>query len=192
MIGSIFGNFVEKYGNTILISVNGLGYEVVVGEDFKLSLRKGQNLFLYTQFIVRETGFTLYGFDSIQKKILFNKLLMVNGIGPKVAMDIVSQIEPDKLINYILTSDISGISEIRGLGRKSAEKIIFTLKEKFEKEKTEIKTTMPDLKANELVQALVFLGYSEMESKKVADKVYDSEKEISELIKIAIKEIKNV
>lgn len=192
MIGSIFGKFVEKYGNTILISVNGLGYEVVVGEDFKLSLRKGQNLFLYTQFIVRETSFTLYGFDSIQKKILFNKLLMVNGIGPKVAMDIVSQIEPDKLINYILTSDISGISKIRGLGRKSAEKIIFTLKEKFEKEKTEIKTTMPDLKANELVQALVFLGYSEMESKKVADKVYDSEKEISELIKIAIKEIKNV
>ena len=125
-----------------------------------------------------------------QEKYLFEKLLLVNGIGPKAAMNILSYIEPNVLIEAIINKDVDTMSKIKGLGKKSAEKIIFNLKDKFDKEKAFVTTKSFDPKANELVQALAFLGYDQDVANDIADKVFDSDKNINELIKIALKELR--
>lgn len=188
MIGTLYGKIIEKNNNIIIVNTGNIGYEVFVLDD--ITLKKGNTIFIYTQMIVRETNISLYGFKTLQEKNLFNKLLIVNGIGPKAAMDILGQVSPEVLIKSIISSDVSSLSRIKGIGPKTAEKIIFTLKEKFEKEKSEVKTTKTTKKANELVQALVFLGYTESQSEEIADKIFDEEKELPELIKLAIKEIR--
>ncbi len=186
MIGYLRGKIIDVNKGQIILDVSNVGYEVNVSQGFNI----GEEIGLFIQTVIRENSISLFGFKTKQEKSLFNKLLIVNGIGPKAAIDILSNIEPEVLINSILSSDVTVISKIKGIGKKTAEKIIFTLKEKFEKDKVAVKATMTDLKSNELVQALVFLGYPEVLANKVATSVYDSEKDISELIKIAIKEIK--
>lgn len=188
MIAYIKGQILENNKSNIVLLNNNMGFEIFVLENTYYKENEEVSLFIKT--IVREDDISLYGFKEKQEKYLFEKLLLVNGIGPKAAMNILSYIEPNVLIEAIINKDVDTMSKIKGLGKKSAEKIIFNLKDKFDKEKAFVTTKSFDPKANELVQALAFLGYDQDIANDIADKVFDPDKNINELIKIALKELR--
>lgn len=190
MIGYLKGIIIDKTETNIILSINGIGFDVNVLASSIFSIN--EEISLYIRTIVKEDDISLYGFKEKGERNLFDKLLLVNGVGPKAALNILSGMEPDILIDAIINKDVEKMTKIKGIGKKGAEKIIFSLKDKFDKEKTTTVSKGLDTKSNELIQSLVFLGYDQKLANKVAEEVYDSSKNINELIKIALKKIKSL
>lgn len=190
MIGYLKGIIIDKTETNIILSINGIGFDVNVLANSIFNINEEVSLYIRT--IVKEDDISLYGFKEKGERNLFDKLLLVNGVGPKAALNILSGMEPDILIDAIINKDVEKMTKIKGIGKKGAEKIIFSLKDKFDKEKTTTVSKGLDTKSNELIQSLVFLGYDQKLANKVAEEVYDSSKNINELIKIALKKIKSL
>lgn len=182
MIGYLKG--IVKYSSDTLciILCNGVGYEV----NILKSIEHDTETELFIKTIVRENDISLYGFSDLNEKKMFEELLCINGIGPKAAMNILSNISVEDLVNAIISDNVVEMIKIKGIGKKAAEKIIFGLKDKFNKDKINIVSKGIDKKENELVQALVFMGYSDKDANDIANKIYDENKTIEQLIKEAL------
>lgn len=190
MIGYLKGIIIERTENNITLLTNNIGFNINILTNLEAS--ENEEISLYIRTIVKEDDISLYGFKEKDERNLFDKLLLVNGVGPKAAMNILSGMEPDILINAIINKDVEKMTKIKGIGKKGAEKIIFSLKDKFDKEKATTVSKGLDSKSNELIQSLVFLGYDSKLANKVTEEIYDSSKNINELIKIALKKIKSL
>ena len=188
MISYLQGKVFERNNGYITLLNNNVGFEIFILENSDCKENDIVEFFIKT--IVKEDDISLYGFATKQEKQLFEKLLLVSGIGPKAAMNILSSISPELLIEAIINKDIEKMTRVKGIGKKGAEKMIFNLKDKFDKEKQITVSKGIDQKSNELVQSLVFLGYDQELANKIVDKVYDSNKTINELIKISLLELK--
>ena len=131
MIGYIKGKVLSHSDNVVLIENNGIGYEVACSSSvYNKIISQGQGE-VYTYLAVREDGIYLYGFISMEEKEMFLKLISVSGVGPKMGITILSNMELGDLAIKIATSDVKGLSKIKGLGKKTAERIIVELREKF-------------------------------------------------------------
>lgn len=132
MISFLIGVIDEKRENYLTIDVNGVGYELTVSNNTLVSLpMPGENAKVYTYLSVREDGVSLYGFSTIEERDLFNKLITVSGIGPKVAITILSGLSISDLIVAISNQDVKLLSKIKGLGKKTAERLCLELKDKL-------------------------------------------------------------
>ncbi len=132
MISFLIGVIDEKKENYITIDVNGVGYELCVSNNTLVSLpMPGENAKVFTYLSVREDGVSLFGFSTLEEKDLFNKLIAVSGIGPKVAITILSGLSISDLIVAISNQDIKLLSKIKGLGKKTAERLCLELKDKL-------------------------------------------------------------
>ncbi len=130
MIAHLNGVITEKFQNSIIIDVHGVGYELIITAPDVDSVNLNDSLKFYTYHSIRENSEELYGFKSLAAKKLFEMLISVNGIGPKAAMAILSLNTPEEVRNAIANSDAAFIAKANGIGKKSAERVIVDLRDK--------------------------------------------------------------
>lgn len=173
MISMLRGQLVEVTEDTALVDVGGVGYEVKIPESTRNRLAaKGQTVILHTHLALRQDGVTLYGFGSPAELRLFNHLISVGGVGPKMALAVISMYSPDRFYAIVLNEDVSALTAVPGVGTKTAQRIILELRDKIGvskrreqkgKEKPAASSAGEDILA-EAVEALMALGYGRSEA----------------------------
>ena len=168
MIASLKGELIHKSPDRVVVDVNGVGYEVYLSTA---SLQKmptvGEEVFLHIHTSVREDSLTLFGFADMEEKEMFLLLINVSGVGPRLALTILSGIRPDALSRAISTKDISRLTTVSGVGKKTAERLCLDLRDKVgfmltldEHEAGEIVADARDHTTSaDVISALVNLGY---------------------------------
>ena len=132
MISFLIGIIEEKKDNTLILNVNGVGYELITSVNTLSSLPlQGESIKIYTYMAVREDGIFLFGFSTQEERELFYKLISVSGVGPKMAITILSGLSLSDLTVAIMKEDSKLLSKIKGLGKKTAERICLELKDKL-------------------------------------------------------------
>jgi len=194
MIGYIKGKVLYNFDNNVVLENNGIGYEVCCSSSAFARLVNEGNGEVYTYMAVREDGVCLYGFVSPEEKNMFLKLLTVSGIGPKMAVGILSNMSLDNLALMIATSDVKGLSKVKGLGKKTAERIILELREKISSlDVNEVKEDVPTVAEHvevdeDAVIALMSLGFTRSESIKGVKEAYNNGAEnIQEVLSFALR-----
>jgi len=197
MIGRLNGVLIEKDNSMILVETGGVGYEVEVPLTTSQSLPEvGDSLILYTHFVVREDAQLLYGFGDQQQRRLFRILIRISGIGPKVALALLSAMGIDDLISCISNDDVTRLVKVPGIGRKTAERLIIEIRDRLKEWRLELPSSAQALTRTraghfeEAESALVSLGFKPQEAAMALSRVVDGEQlEIEELIKRALKVI---
>ncbi|MBQ9734658.1 MAG: Holliday junction branch migration protein RuvA [Clostridia bacterium] len=177
MIGYVKGKLICDAGGEIILENNGVGFSITPSaEAYKEILKDGGGA-VYTYMAVREDDISLYGFKSIEEKNMFLKLITVSGIGPKMGMTVLSNMSLTDLAVKIATSDVKGLSQVKGLGKKKAEMIIVELREKMGEELKESKAesksheiNLKDKDVEDAMLALTGLGFAKQECVAVLSK----------------------
>ena len=191
MFNFICGNIVEKTETALIVENNGIGYEIFVSANVLFKTNIGDKAQLFTYFQVKEDGVALYGFGSKEEKAMFLKLLIVGGVGCKLAMTVLSGISVRDLAVSVLNGDVSALTRVKGVGKKTAERIILELKEKVgEDEGGGNIATVSNGAASDAVMALSALGYKAAEADKLVRAVFDPMLTAEELITKALKGIR--
>lgn len=172
MIGFLRGKLVEALPTQVLVDVNGVGYEALIPlSSYDKLPQPGQELKLLTHLAVREDAHTLYGFMTAPERELFRLLInTVSGIGPKIALNVLSGISVTAFRGAVANSDIKALSQISGVGRKTAERIVVELKDKigaagaWEAASAQRALSPEDQKVNDAVLALMALGFKQVEA----------------------------
>jgi len=187
MIGRLHGILLEKTPPLVLIDCNGVGYECEVPMSTFYNLPNiGEMLTLLTHFIVREDAQLLYGFGTERERSAFRQLLKVNGVGAKSALSILSGLSVDDLIQAITLQETGLLTRVPGVGKKTAERLLLELKDKFSIEGVAGNLNTPKSAASDVLNALVSLGYNEKEAL-LAVKQLAPDIGISEGIKLSLK-----
>lgn len=192
MIGFLRGILLEKEAPNLTIEVSGVGYEVQIPiNSFYRVPQIGKEISLHTHFVVREDGQFLYGFIDKEERSLFRSLIKVNGVGPKMALAILSAMEPTVFVRHVLNNDPDALEHIPGVGAKTARRLIIEMRDKVSEWKN-INVAI-DTKAgaavNDALSALIALGYKPHEARRVLLKHQDKELPSEELVRLALKEI---
>lgn len=193
MIGRLRGTLIDKQAPIVLVEVGGIGYEVQVPLNNLHQLPQiGAEIILYTHFVPREDGHFLYGFLDKNQRMMFRALIKVNNVGPKLAMAILSTMEPDLFARYVLHNDATALERIPGVGSKTAQRLIVEMRDRLDEfeNATMVCDSAVDTSVRDAVSALVALGYKPHEAKKAIEKHKDKQISSEELIRLALKEIK--
>ncbi len=194
MIAFIKGKVIDEFEGGVVLENNGIGYEILCSAALlaKLSAEKEGGVFTYLQ--VKEDGLSLFGFDNKEEKRMFLKLISVSGIGPKMAMGILSGMRVNELATAIAMNDVKGLSRIKGLGKKTAERIILELRESVSAENAAIAAeesfvapvfTSED---EDAIIALMGLGFSGIQSRNAVKTAKEQGAEtIQDVISFALK-----
>ena len=198
MIGYIKGSVLTAFDGTVLLENNGIGYEVICSASVYQKLLSDKKGEVYTYMAVRDDGVSLYGFINPEEKNMFLKLISVSGVGPKMGITVLSGLKLSDLATLIATSDVKGLSKIKGLGKKTAERIILELREKITETYSADGTVVEeplDLSSDkdneDAIIALMSLGFTKTECvKAVKDAKANGITGIEQLIAYSIKHIK--
>jgi Holliday junction DNA helicase RuvA len=196
MIGYLKGTVSHLHNEHCLLDVQGVGYRVFVPASTRQKLATGAAVTLFTHLNVREDAMLLYGFLTADEYELFQHLITITGVGPKVALGILSAISPNEFRAAIGQKNAALLTRIPGVGKKTAERMILELRDKLGAAadftpaavKAGAAAEIPQDARQEAVQALVSLGYSQGEVGAVLQKVYADGLAAEELIKLALKE----
>jgi holliday junction DNA helicase RuvA len=189
MISKLKGKVDAIIGNSLIIDINDVGYEVSYPERAINTLVEGSMISIYIKTIFRDDNIYLYGFSSIEERTFFNLLQTVQGVGAKLAMTIIGFFETEEIIKYITTADEKSISTAPGVGTKVAKRIITELKDKF-RDGFQQNTDGYSTKRNNVISALLNLGYSRTEAINIVEQLNDEINqglEIEKLIKMALR-----
>lgn len=197
MIGRIRGLIIEKQPPHLLLEVGGLAYEVSAPMTTFYHLPGlQQEVTLYTHLVIREDAHQLYGFYNERDRKLFRSLIKVNGVGPKLALTILSGIEPDYFVQCVLNSDASTLTGIPGIGKKTAERLIMETKDALadwdsavSSEKIDGLTATPQASQNiqDAISALIALGYKPNEAKRSVMQIHHADYSSEDIIRLALK-----
>lgn len=192
MIATLNGILIQKSPGFVVVDVNGVGYRAQVSlQTFTQLPPLGEKLFLQIHTVVREDDLSLYGFLSDEEKYFFQKLITVNGIGPKLAMTVLSGIHPRELATAVRNEDLIRLTSVPGIGRKTAERIVLDLKDKFVEWETVEKRDLPPTKRklyDDTLSALTNLGYSRMMAEKTLSQIeFGKEATLESLVKQALR-----
>jgi len=177
------------------LEVGGVGYSISITAQTSNSLSLGAPVTLFTTLVVREDSLTLFGFADDESRQLFELVQTVSGIGPKVALSILNSLTPDQLARSVATEDVSAIEKVPGIGRKGAQRLILELKGKISAGPGYQKISHQPAWREQLVSALISLGFSAKDSdvaistvvsKLAEDGVDAASVDISELLKLAL------
>ena len=194
MIGSLIGLVKNKKPNMVLIEVNGIGYEVNVplSTSFKVPAIN-KSTYILTHLIVREDQHTLYGFATEEERNLFRALIKISGVGPKLALTILSGINTNDFIKSVLTEDIDTLVHLPGIGKKTAERLVVEMKDKVSEISDSLEIIEGGLSISNTVReaqnALVNLGYKSSEARKILDNIDKDELTIEDLLKQALQSL---
>lgn len=187
MISYLRGRVLTTTAETAIIDVNGVGYEAYCSGGAFRKIVKGETVELYTYLQVKEDGVTLFGFESTKEKELFLKLISVSGVGPKLGIAILASLSADEFAQSVATADVKRLSAVKGLGKKTAEKIVLELHGKISAAEvldasgdrltaamesgSPAKLTRED---EDAVSALMGLGFTRSESAQAVKKAHES------------------
>tara|TARA_A100001011_G_scaffold387183_1_gene464526 strand:+ start:658 stop:1239 length:582 start_codon:yes stop_codon:yes gene_type:complete len=193
MITQIKGKLVEKTPTHVVVDCNGIGYEVNISLHTFSSLSSDENIQLFTHLQVREDAHILYGFLTVLERAVFRLLISVSGIGTSTARTMLSSLTPHEIQQAIGLDDVITIQGVKGIGLKTAQRLIIELKDKIRT--LQGTNEIPVFKSNtikeETLSALEVLGYSRRASEKVVDKLIqgNSDSTVEELIKAALNKL---
>jgi Holliday junction DNA helicase RuvA len=191
MIGRIQGKILEKIPPHILVDCNGVGYEIEVPMTTFYDLPEvGREVVLLTHFLVREDAQLLFGFATDQERIIFRKLLKVNGIGAKASLSILGGMTVNELTHSIQTQDVNSLTKIPGIGKKTAERLILELKDKFSDTEFASSKNQGSSELSDIQNALLALGYNQKDILTVT-KDLDANVTVNDGIKQALKLLSN-
>lgn len=193
MIAHIQGKLVEKTPTDVVIDCNGVGYHIHISLHTFSLLPDSDSLKLYTFLQVKEDAHTLFGFVEKAERELFKLLLSVSGVGANTARTMLSSIPPQQIIHAIAAGDVGTVQSIKGIGVKTAQRIILDLKEKALKiyNLGEISFSQSNTNRDEALSALEVLGFARKSAEKVVDKIAkeDVNATVETLIKLALKNL---
>ncbi|MGL5043096.1 MAG: Holliday junction branch migration protein RuvA [Culicoidibacterales bacterium] len=183
MIAHLRGIIEEVYSDSCIVDVNGVGYQLYLAKPYEY--QKGQETFFNVYHHIREDVNSLYGFENVETRVLYMRLLSVKGVGPKVAMTILAATTTHTLIQAIETEDITYLRKIPGIGPKAAGQIILDLKGKL--------ATQTAISVNEnlkeAIEVLIALGYTKKEIDFAVKDISDTKLTIEVIVKMALKKI---
>ncbi len=196
MIGCLIGEVFALEAPTVLLNVNGVGYEVDTPLSTFCQLQKGQKVTLWTHLTVREDAQLLYGFINPQDKTIFRTLLKVNGVGPKMALGILSTLSVEMLVHTVEHGDVKTLVKVPGVGAKTAERLMIELRDRFKafttgavaggSSSSQIQFTGNSAVA-EAEAALQSLGYKPAEAQKLVNAAKGDFTEAGDIIRAALK-----
>ena len=160
MIATLTGVVAEREGESLVVQTDGgVGYavSVSVGVAGRLPPR-GARVSLFTELVVKEDGWSLYGFDTAVERLVFRYLLTASGFGPKLAIALLSSLGPERTVRSIQARDLSALSSVSGIGRKKAERLVLELQDRFSDVVVDVRLPRPE-GSEDAVRALVGLGY---------------------------------
>lgn len=198
MIGRLRGTLAEKQPPHLILDVNGLGYEVEVPMTTLYRLPSvGEAVTLHTHLVVREDAHLLYGFAEKRERELFRELIRLNGVGPKLALALMSGLEVDELVRCVQAGDTSALVKVPGVGKKTAERLLVELKDRFKAWESlpSIAPLVVDPHADvavssaesDAVSALVALGFKPQEASRAVSAVQEPDLSSEELIRRALR-----
>lgn len=198
MIGRLRGTLAEKQPPHLIVDVGGIGYELEVPMTTLYRLPAvGEPLTLHTHLVVREDAHLLYGFSCKRERELFRELIRLNGVGPKLALALMSALEVDELVRCVQAEDTSALTKVPGVGKKTAERLLVELKDRFK-----VWEAMPSIAPlvveparaaavssaqSDAVSALVALGFKPAEASRAVSLVDEDDLSSEELIRRALK-----
>jgi Holliday junction DNA helicase RuvA len=193
MIAHLQGKLVEKSPTDIVIDCNGVGYHVNISLHTYSLLPNTDNVKLYTYLQIKEDAHTLFGFVEKSEREIFKMLLSVSGIGASIARTMLSSLDPKQIINAIASADVVTIQGIKGIGSKTAQRVILDLKDKVLKlyDLNEVSMMQSNTNKDEALSALEVLGFVRKTSEKIIEKIVkeDPEATVETLIKKALKNL---
>jgi Holliday junction DNA helicase RuvA len=187
MIASVQGEVLNQGSDYLVILVGGVGLRVFVPSGTCAAARPGQQTFLHTHLIVREDALILYGFESEMERDYFNLLLGVNGVGPRLALSILSVLSVDAIRRAVLGEQVDAFSRVPGVGKKTAQKILLHMQGKVGPEGVLAEAaSLLDVDA-EVLDALTGLGYSVVEAQSAIQSIpRDATKDVEERLRLAL------
>jgi holliday junction DNA helicase RuvA len=200
MIAFLRGRVLEKHPNRVIVDVGGVGYDVNVPlSTFYNAAEPGAEITLRVHTHVREDQLALFGFATALELAVFERLIAISGIGPRLALAVLSGIEPRDLVNAVQRGDIARMTRIPGIGKKTSERIVLELRDKLPKAIAAIATGAPepspdDTLRDDLASALTNLGYQRAAIDKALDKLLATVAAASDLrfedaLRVALKEL---
>jgi len=190
VIASIHGQVLYNDEENLIIEVGGIGLQLFVTAPLRATLRIGEMVHLFTYLVVREDSLTLYGFETFEERSYFGLLLGVNGVGPRVALSVLSSMTPDSIRRAIFNEQLDLFSRVPGVGKKTAQKIILHLQDHIRRS-----SGIGDLQSlsvtsdvdTEVMNALIALGYSVIEAQTAVQSIQkDAPSDLEERLRLAL------
>ncbi len=198
MIGQLRGKLVSKTPPEVIVDVAGIGYEVQVPMSTLYELPElGSDVLLHIHFVVREDAQLLYGFHDLQSKAMFRALIKVNGVGPKMALGILSSMQADEFARTVRLNDVNAMVKMPGIGKKTAERLIIEMRDRLDEwgevgAASQLTATQLDISSinRDAETALVSLGYKPVQAARSIAQVLKNNPAVAdsqELIRLALK-----
>lgn len=192
MIAYLKGKLVHKEPTHVIIDVNGVGYQVMISLNTFSEIKDREDIKLFTYLNIREDAHILFGFSNELEKGMFLNLISVNGVGPSTALMVLSSMSPNDLKNAIMREDSASLQAIKGIGGKTAQRLILELKDKVKKESfdTPVLGGANNTVTKEALTALMTLGISKAAAEKSIEAVLKksgNSLSLEELVKLALK-----
>lgn len=193
MITHIQGRLVEKNPTDVVIDCNGVGYFINISLHTFSELPSSENVKLFTHLLVREDAHILYGFSSVAEREIFRLLISVSGVGASIARTMLSSLAPEQVLDAISLNDIATIQSVKGIGAKTAQRVVLDLKDKILKVYglSSISAGSSNTNKNEALSALETLGFVRKQSEKVVDTIVkeNPQASVEMIIKQALKNL---
>jgi len=193
MITQIIGRLVEKTPTQVVIDCNGVGYAVHISLHTFSQIGAEEKIKLYTHLQIREDAHTLFGFHTPMERSVFLLLLSVSGIGASTARTMLSSLTPEQIQRAILSEDLNTIKSVKGIGLKTAQRVLIELKDKISTlyDSEEIQILGNNTIKDEALSALEVLGYSRKQSERIVDQIIQQtpDRSVEELIKEALNKL---
>ena len=187
MIATLRGEISQIEDNALILEVGGVGLRVFVPSPLRTRLKVGEVILLYTHLVVREDALTLYGFESQSDRELFNILLGVDGVGPKVALSVLSTMTLDAVQRAVFADEADLLSRVPGVGKKTAQKMALHLKDKLKPTDGLSKLAAISDTDSEVLAALTSLGYSVVEAQAAIQSIAkDAPDDTEERLRLAL------
>jgi Holliday junction DNA helicase RuvA len=187
MISILQGNVISQENDGIIVDVNGIGFHVITPHPLRDRLQVGENVYLHTKLIIREDAWLLCGFETKEAREIFELLLTVNGVGPRLAMSILSTLSPDVIRRAVFNEQAEVFNRVPGIGNKTAQKIVLHLQDKLPAmEGLEPLSKISDVDT-EVLAALTTLGYSLVEAQAALQYIpRDTPQDVETRLRIAL------
>ena len=187
MIATLRGEISQIEDNALVVEVGGVGLRVFVPAPLRTKTKAGEMIFMFTHLVVREDALTLYGFESQADRDLFNILLGVDGVGPKVALSVLSTLTVDTIQRAIFADETDLLSSVPGVGKKTAQKMALHLKDKLKPTDALARVAAMADYDSEVLAALTALGYSVVEAQAAIQSLpKDAPREVEERLRMAL------
>jgi Holliday junction DNA helicase RuvA len=187
MIATLRGEIVQIEDHAFVVEVGGVGLRVFVPAPLRGRMKVGEAVLLYTHLVVREDALTLYGFESQAERDLFNMLLGVDGVGPKVSLAVLSALTLDTVQHAVYAEESDILSRVPGVGKKTAQKIILYLHDRLKPSDALARVAAMSDKDSEVLAALTALGYSVVEAQSAIQSLpKDASEDLGERLRMAL------